>query len=118
MALYRPVGNWYLAFRVELDGDGNYFYGGLDGFWDSANSRSAQLEIERMAAFRYTLAAWDFGESLGLKPSRSIPVNDASELELHGVNSGSGPAPDTQTTDGTTWLNTRSWEDQSEFREK
>src|SRR5690625_4501022 len=118
VALHRPVGNWYLAFRADLDGDGNYVYGGLDGFWNGNDSRSAHLDIERMAAFRYTLASWDFGEARNLKPTQSIPVNDSSELRLHGIASGSGSDPDTQSSEGTTWLNTRSWEDQPEHREK
>src|SRR5690625_7741649 len=71
-----------------------------------------------MAAFRNTLAACDFREARNLKPTQSIPVNDSSELRLHGIAYGSGSDRDTQSSEGTTWLYTRSWVDQPVHCEK
>jgi hypothetical protein len=113
IALFRDVGVYYVALRTQLD-DGEFFYGGLNGFWDVAESPSAQFEMEEAPAFRYTIAHWDFEHDL-VNPAVSVPDNDFAEVELVGPSlSGSG----TNTQGSITYLNTNGWHEQEEFNEK
>ena len=113
IALFRDVGVYNVALRTQLD-DGEFFYGGLNGFWDVAESPSAQFEIEEAPAFRYTIAHWDFEYDL-VHPAVSVPDNDLSEVELHGIGLSSS---ETNTQGSITYLNTTNWHEQEEFEEK
>lgn len=84
IAFQREVGTYSVALRAELDGDGNYAFGGINGTWDETESPSAEMNILEKPPFRYTIALWDF-ENDTLIPSLSIPENAESELEIYGA---------------------------------
>lgn len=81
IAFMRPVGDWYVAIRSDLDADGVYKYGGKNGLW---NNDSALLTIEKAPAFRYTVAGWNFNDET-VTTSQSVPDNANAEIEIVGA---------------------------------
>jgi hypothetical protein len=113
IALFRDVGIYFVALRTQLDDD-EFAFGGRNGFWDIADSPSAQLEIVEAPAFRYTIAHWDFQYDL-VHPALSVPNNDFAEVKLHGIGLSTS---ETNTQGSITYLNTTNWHEQEEFDEK
>lgn len=102
ISFMRPVGNWYVALRADLDADGAYKYGGIEGFW---NNNNATLTIETAPPFRYTIAGWNFDNETKTT-SGSVPDNVHAVLEivgasLNGYSAGaSGQAKNSRDWDG------------------
>lgn len=84
IAFQRPVGTYFVALRSEISGSGDYEYGGIGGFWDESTNPSSEMEIMEQPPFRYVIAEWTF-EYEQMTPTRALPVNQLSELELFGA---------------------------------
>jgi hypothetical protein len=115
IALFRDTGLYYVSIRSQLD-NGDYHYGGVNGFWEDDESPSATLEIQGAPAYRFTVAHWDFSDEQ-LTPSLSVPANDLSEINIIGASANGDPIS-TTTQGNVTYLNTSSWHDEEEFEEK
>jgi len=84
IAYRRPLGNYYVAIRSELDVEGVSKYGGINGNWDSTNNPNAEMIISEQSPFRYRLVEWNF-DTESNQPSHSLPQNDDATIEIIGA---------------------------------
>jgi len=84
IAFQRPIGTYYVALRSEIVNSSGTSYGGIGGFWDGVENRSAELTIEQQGQYQYTVAEWTFDNDQ-YTPDRAIFPNQQSELVLQGA---------------------------------